>query len=155
MRTVWDGTVTAAKVYAARRSCKFPAHRVLLKIFLCIAESIYRKKLVVSCPAPFRLPKQIPSIPAPLRHIKKVKGYDKHSKTYTQQPEILHLSTWHWTTWLKVGFAIVGFCIWGDKFAWAVLAYIYCYDIVRGVVRMALTFATLLGFIYFLFVHIL
>lgn len=61
----------------------------------------------------------------------------------------------NWTTWLKGGFAIVGFCIWGDKFAWAVLAYIYCYDIVRGVVRMALTFATLLGFIYFLFVHIL
>ena len=61
----------------------------------------------------------------------------------------------NWTTWLKVGFAIVGFCIWGDKFAWAVMAYIYCYDIVRGVVRMTLTFATLLGFIYFLFVHIL
>lgn len=23
----------------------------------------------------------------------------------------------NWTTWLKVGFALVGFCIWGDKFA--------------------------------------
>jgi hypothetical protein len=61
----------------------------------------------------------------------------------------------NWTTWLKGGIAVLGFCVWGEGFAWALMAYIYCYDIVRGVVRMALTFATLLGFIYFLFVHIL
>jgi hypothetical protein len=51
----------------AAKSSSFPA-----------GERIFRQNLAAAIPDTFlMLPKQIPSIPAPLRHKKKVKGYEK------------------------------------------------------------------------------
>lgn len=56
---------------------------------------------------------------------------------------------------LKIGAVALGFYLCGSGFIWAVLAFVFCYDILRGILSCLVSLVILIGFFAFLFSQIL
>ena len=56
--------------------------------------------------------------------------------------------------WVKFGVAAVGFYLWGFDFIWVILGFVFCYNILRGILSCLVSLVVLIGFFYFLFTHI-
>ena len=52
---------------------------------------------------------------------------------------------------LKIGAVALGFHLFGSGFIWAVLALVFCYDILRGILSCLFSLGILIGFLTFLF----
>ncbi|KAB4260478.1 hypothetical protein GAO45_31665, partial [Bacteroides thetaiotaomicron] len=76
---VWKSVVSSKGSYGAHAAARSGRGAVCRKIFLFpCGRAYFPTKSCSSYPRHLlMLPKQIPSIPAPLRHKKKVKGYEK------------------------------------------------------------------------------
>ena len=59
-----------------------------------------------------------------------------------------------WRNGLKIGAAALGFWLFGSGFIWVVLAFVFCYDILRGIASCLFSLVVLIGFITFLLTHI-
>ena len=55
---------------------------------------------------------------------------------------------------LKIGAVALGFHLFGSGFIWVVLAFVFCYDILRGILSCLLSLVVLIGFFSFLFSQI-
>lgn len=52
---------------------------------------------------------------------------------------------------LKIGAVALGFYLFGSGFVWVVLAFLFCYDILRGLFFCLVSLIVLIGFFSFLF----
>ena len=52
---------------------------------------------------------------------------------------------------LKIVAVALGFHLFGSGFIWAVLALVFCYDILRGILSCLFSLGVLIGFFTFLF----
>lgn len=59
-----------------------------------------------------------------------------------------------WTTWVLVGAVALGFYTWGEGFLWVVLGFIFCRNILLGILRGLVSLVALIGFLHFLFTRI-
>lgn len=59
-----------------------------------------------------------------------------------------------WTAWLLLGAAALGFYTWGEGFIWVVLGFVFCRNILLGMLRGLVSLAALVGFFHFLFTRI-
>ena len=59
-----------------------------------------------------------------------------------------------WTAWVLVGAVALGFYEWGEGFLWVVLGFVFCRNILLGILRGLVSLVTLIGFSHFLFTHI-
>ncbi len=59
-----------------------------------------------------------------------------------------------WTAWLQVGAVAWGFYTWGEGFLWGVLGFVFCRNILLGILRGLVSFVALIGFLYFLITRI-
>lgn len=55
---------------------------------------------------------------------------------------------------LKVLATAVGFYVWGVDFIWVVLGVYFCWNILKAIVSCLVSLIALIGFFYFLFIHI-
>lgn len=55
---------------------------------------------------------------------------------------------------LKIGAVALGFHLFGSGFLWAVLAFLFCYDLLRGILSCLFSLVVLIGFLTFLFTQI-
>ena len=51
---------------------------------------------------------------------------------------------------LKIGAVALGFYLFGSGFVWVVLAFLLCYDILRGILSCLVSLIVLIGFFAFL-----
>ncbi len=56
---------------------------------------------------------------------------------------------------LKIGAIALGFHLFGSGFFWVVLAFLLCYNILRGILSCLVSLVVLIGFFFFLFSQIL
>ena len=56
---------------------------------------------------------------------------------------------------LKIGAVVLGFYLFGSGFFWVVLAFLLCYNILRGILSCLVSLVVLIGFFSFLFSQIL
>ena len=56
---------------------------------------------------------------------------------------------------LKIGAVVLGFYLFGSGFVWVVLAFLLCYNILRGILSCLVSLVVLIGFFSFLFSQIL
>lgn len=54
-------------------------------------------------------------------------------------------------TGMKIGAVALGFYLFGSGFVWVVLAFLFCYDILRGIFSCLVSLFVLIGFFFFLF----
>ena len=59
-----------------------------------------------------------------------------------------------WTAWLLLGAAAWGFHTWGEGFLWVVLGFVFCRNILLGILRGLVSLVALIGFFYFLITRI-
>ena len=59
-----------------------------------------------------------------------------------------------WTVWVLVGAVAWGFYTWGEGFLWVVLGFVFCRNILLGILRRLVSFVALIGFFHFLFTRI-
>ena len=59
-----------------------------------------------------------------------------------------------WTTWVQVGAVALGFYTWGEGFLWVVLGFVFCRNILLGILRELVSLVALIGFFHFLFTRI-
>ena len=59
-----------------------------------------------------------------------------------------------WTVWLQVGAVAWGFYTWGEGFLWVVLGFVFCRNILLGMLRKLVSLVALIGFFHFLFTRI-
>lgn len=52
---------------------------------------------------------------------------------------------------LKIGAVALGFYLFGSGFVWAVLALMFCYNLLRGILSCLVSLIVLIGFFSFLF----
>ena len=52
---------------------------------------------------------------------------------------------------LKIGAVALGFYLFGSGFVWVVLAFLFCYDFLRGIFSCLVSLIVLIGFFSFLF----
>ena len=104
---VWKSVVSSKGSYGAHAAARSGRGAVCRKIFLFpCGRAYFPTKSCSSYPRHLlMLPKQIPSIPAPLRHKKKSKVMRNEEKNKWKQ-KILQPSTWHKRQ--KVGLAVKG-----------------------------------------------
>lgn len=55
---------------------------------------------------------------------------------------------------LKIGAVALGLYLFGSGFVWVVLAFLLCYDILRGIISCLVSLIVLIGFFTFLFSQI-
>ena len=55
---------------------------------------------------------------------------------------------------LKIGAVALGFYLFGSGFVWVVLAFLFCYDHLRGILSGLLYIVVIIGFLSFLFSQI-
>ena len=55
---------------------------------------------------------------------------------------------------LKIGAVALGFYLFGSGFVWVVLAFLFCYDLLRVILSCLLSLVVLIGFFSFLFSQI-
>lgn len=55
---------------------------------------------------------------------------------------------------LKIGAVALGFYLFGSGFVWAIWAFVFCYNILRGILSCLLSLFVLIGFFSFLFSQI-
>ncbi len=58
-----------------------------------------------------------------------------------------------WRAGLKIAAVALGFHLFGNGFLWVVLAFIFCYNILRGIASCLFSLIVLIGFFTFLFTH--
>ena len=72
-----------------------------------------------------------------------------------RKPKTLQPSTPAWVrglrTGLKIGAVALGFYLFGSGFVWVVLAFLFCYDFLRGIFSCLVSLIVLIGFFSFLF----
>lgn len=56
-----------------------------------------------------------------------------------------------WRAGLKIGAVALGFHLFGNGFVWVVLAFVFCYNILRGIATCLFSLIVLIGFLTFLF----
>ena len=54
-------------------------------------------------------------------------------------------------TGLKIGAVALGFYLFGSGFVWVVLAFLFCYDFLRGIFSCLVSLIVLISFFSFLF----
>ena len=59
-----------------------------------------------------------------------------------------------WTTWVQVGTVALGLYTWGEGFLWVVLGFVFCRNILLGILRGLVSLVALIGFFHFLFTRI-
>lgn len=59
-----------------------------------------------------------------------------------------------WTAWLLLGVIAWGFYTWGEGFLWVVLGFVFCRNILLGILRGLVSIVALIGFLYFLITRI-
>lgn len=55
---------------------------------------------------------------------------------------------------LKIGAVALGFYLFGSGFVWVILAFLFCYNILRGIFSCLFSLIVLIGFFSFLFSQI-
>lgn len=155
---VWKSVVSSKGSYGAHAAARSGRGAVCRKIFLFpCGRAYFPTKSCSSYPRHLlMLPKQIPSIPAPLRHKKKSKVMRNEEKNkWKQKSSNLPLGIKAKVGLaVKVGAVTLGFHVWGIDFIWVVLGFTFCYDILRGIFSCLVSLVALTGFFYFLFTHI-
>lgn len=155
---VWKSVVSSKDSYGAHAAARSGRGAVCRKIFLFpCGRAYFPTKSCSSYPRHLlMLPKQIPSIPAPLRHKKKSKVMRNEEKNkWKQKSSNLPLGIKAKVGLaVKVGAVALGFHVWGIDFIWVVLGFTFCYDILRGIFSCLVSLVALIGFFYFLFTHI-
>ena len=59
-----------------------------------------------------------------------------------------------WIAWVLVGAVALGFYEWGEGFLWVILGFIFCRNILLGILRGLVSLVALIGFFHFLFTRI-
>lgn len=59
-----------------------------------------------------------------------------------------------WTTWVLVGAVALGLYTWGEGFLWVILGFVFCRNILLGILRRLVSLVALIGFFHFLFTRI-
>ena len=59
-----------------------------------------------------------------------------------------------WRAGLKIAAVALGLHLFGNGFLWAVLAFVFCYDILRSILSCLFSLVVLIGFFAFLFTQI-
>lgn len=146
------------RYFRASRFCKTgPPKAVLRKIFLFPFGRAYfpQKSCRKLIPNLFKLLKpdtiHTGSATAYKKKSKVMRSTEKNKK-WNQKTSNLPLGIGaSWLSWLKFGAAALGFCLFGSGFVWVVLAFLLCYDILRGILFCLASLIVLIGFFSFLF----
>lgn len=59
-----------------------------------------------------------------------------------------------WTAWVLVGAVAWGFYTWDEGFLWVVFGFVFCRNILLGILRGQVSLVALIGFFHFLFTRI-
>ncbi|MFC4676839.1 hypothetical protein [Dysgonomonas termitidis] len=55
---------------------------------------------------------------------------------------------------VKIVATAVGFYVWGIDFIWVVLGVVFCWNILKGIASCLFSLVALIGFFWFLFIHV-